>query len=313
MSPFTRCCSGLLLALLLALCLSPAPTSAEYDIFTRYSVNRPEGGRHFYLYSPTRYTLSPSPTPLPLALFFHGWTDTCEQWISQFSVFALAAEQYQYHLAVMCGTLTPDGGPGWNSGFFLQRFNDSTLPDDIAYTRAVVATVQQHVHVQPDRTFAMGHSNGAMMSELLACNASDLIHSIAANAGSTILTSDPKASLALCTTAYANNRTSILKVHGTADTAVPYNGTDTQASARVDFLAWGQRNGCQGEPRVQWKRGIATSEGWVGCGAGTDVELVTIAGGVHMWHLNSDFASSLYTLGFFDRVSHRYNQTAQSE
>ena len=101
----------------------------------------------------------------------------------------------------------------------------------------------------------------------------------------------------------------MLKIHGTADGAVPYNGSDSQVSVRADLAAWAERNGCQGQPRQHWSRGVATSEGWVGCEGGTEVQLVTIAGGVHMWHLNSDFASSLYTLAFFDKVSHRYNDS----
>ena len=300
--------AGLLLLILalVALLSSPVPTSAEYDIFIRHNVSRPEGGRHFWLYSPSHYTESPNPTALPLVLNFHGFTDTCEQFITQFSVFALASDLYQYHHAIMCGTMTPGGGPAWNSGYFMQRLNATSLPDDIAYTRAVVAAIEARVKVDTGRIFAMGHSNGAFMSELLACNASDLVHAIASNAGATILSADPKASLSMCSSAYAGNATSVLLIHGTADTAVPFNGSDSQVSIPVNFRAWADRNGCSGEPSRRWARGVATSEGWVGCKGRTEVELVVIAGGVHMWYVNSDFQSSLFTLEWFDRVSRRY-------
>ena len=131
-----------------------SPIACEYDILTRYTVDRPEGGRHFWLYSPTHYKESPSPSPLPLVLFFHGFTDTCELqgYISQFSVWALVAELYQYHFAVMCGTLSATGaGPGWSSGY-----PNASRPDDIAYTRAVVARIQQQVKVDTERVFAEG-------------------------------------------------------------------------------------------------------------------------------------------------------------
>ena len=66
--------------LVFCLLLLAIPLFAEYDILTRYDVTRPEGGRHFWLYSPTRYQLANSTEqrPLPLILFFHGYSDQCE-------------------------------------------------------------------------------------------------------------------------------------------------------------------------------------------------------------------------------------------
>jgi poly(3-hydroxybutyrate) depolymerase len=164
MSPLRRLSSAvrvvtMLLAVLGLLSLI-APVYGEYDMLTRYDVPRPEGGRHFWLYSPTQYQHATSPTPLPLAMFFHGYTDVCEQqgYISQFSIWAYVAEVHQYHIAVMCGT---NPGPGWNSGSF--RGNASGQPDDIAYTRASLAIIQKAVKVREGHVFAMGHSNGAMM------------------------------------------------------------------------------------------------------------------------------------------------------
>jgi poly(3-hydroxybutyrate) depolymerase len=154
---------ALVIAALSCLLLA-APLRAEYDILTRYDVQRPEGGRRFWLYSPTRYQHATSPQPLPLVMFFHGFSDVCEQqgYISQFSIWAYVAELHQYHLAVMCGT---DPGPGWNSG--IPR-NNSGLPDDVAYTRASLSIIQKAVRVRDGQVFAMGHSNGAMMSAACA-------------------------------------------------------------------------------------------------------------------------------------------------
>ena len=59
----------------------------------------------------------------------------------------------------MCGT---PPGPGWKSGYFT---NATAQPDDIAYTRTSLDMIKKAVHVRPGHVFAMGHSNGAMMSE----------------------------------------------------------------------------------------------------------------------------------------------------
>ena len=52
------------------------------------------------------------------------------------------------------------------------------------------------------------------MSELLACNASDLIKGIASNAGGTNIGTDVKSSLAYCSAGYGTNSTHILLIHG---------------------------------------------------------------------------------------------------
>ena len=145
------------------LLLLVVPLHAEYDILTRYNFTRPEGERRFWLYSPTRYQAanSTSQHPLPLILFFHGFTDLCELqgYPSQFSIWAYVAEVHQYHIAVMCGT---NPGPGWKSGYMA---NTTGQPDDVAYTRISLDMIKKAVHVRPGHVFAMGHSNGAMMSE----------------------------------------------------------------------------------------------------------------------------------------------------
>ena len=102
----------------------------------------------------------------PTAVCSKGYTDQCELqgYISQFSIWTYIAEVHQYHIAVMCGT---NPGPGWNSGSF--RGNGTGQPDDIAYTRASLAIIQKAVKVREGHVFAMGHSNGAMMSDTHHC------------------------------------------------------------------------------------------------------------------------------------------------
>ena len=101
-------------ALLCAFCflLSIVPLQAEYDILTRYNFSRPEGERRFWLYSPTRYQLGNATEqhPLPLIMFFHGFSDTCELqgYISQFSIWAYVAEVPTNPATVLsCSTAEP--------------------------------------------------------------------------------------------------------------------------------------------------------------------------------------------------------------
>jgi len=174
------------------------------------------------------------------------------------------------------------------------------------YSRTAVKMIQSIVKVNPSRIYAMGHSNGAFMSEALACNASDLFTGIASNAGGTVLRPGNEAGISLCDRNYANNLTSVLLIHGTGDGSVPYNGNNGTGlpSVKRDFAAWASRSHCSGEPVQTLNEGVASNQLYENCSGGrTQVELVTIVNGVHMWYVNSDFRSSSYTLEFFDRVS----------
>jgi len=210
----------------------------------------------------------------------------------------------------MCGTGTP---PGWNSNW---KENTTGLPDDIAYARASVDLIKRTVKVLPNHVYAMGHSNGAFMSETLACNASDVFSAIASNAGATVLGPTISTSLDYCSAAYGSNATAILLIHGIQDQAVAYNGTATMPSVLVDMNAWAKRNQCQGQVQPLWSRGIATSQGWSQCAHGAEVELVTINSerfGNHQWYINSDFRSSEYTFQFFNRVLGKREQMRRKE
>ena len=120
-----------------------------------------------------------------------------------------------------------------------------------------------------------------LFCRLLACNASNLVNGIASNAGATMVGPNINASFAYCTAAYANNHTSILKIHAMADQAVIYNGTAYLPGAGADTNACEMRNGCQGEAKHQWTHGIAMAQGWQGCNGGTEVQLISLAGVNH--------------------------------
>jgi len=277
----------------------------EYDIFVRHDMTRPEGPRHFYLYSPSSYSTHNGSMSYPLVLFFHGVSDTCEQYITQFSVYAFVGEVHQYHVGIMCGTLSSSNVVAWNAGMCCLGQNSSSIyVDDIIYTRTAVSMINSLVNVDNQRIYAMGHSNGAFMSEALACNASDIFSAIASNAGGTVLVPGNEAGIAVCDRMYGENSTSILLIHGTGDTSVPYDGNPNSGlpSVKRDFSAWSSRNDCSGSPVQTLNQGVATNLVYQKCRRGTQVELTTIDKGVHMWYVNSDFRSSDYTLTFFDRV-----------
>jgi polyhydroxybutyrate depolymerase len=70
----------------------------------------------------------------------------------------------------------------WNAGTCCARARDEKV-DDVGFLRALVADVQKRANIAPQRVYAIGMSNGAMMSYRLACDASDVFRGIMAVSG----------------------------------------------------------------------------------------------------------------------------------
>ena len=153
------------------------------------------------------------------------------------------------------GTLVPgstskvaDGQRTWNAGggqngYICVSGNACNQDvDDIAYMRALVADVGTHVAVDPKRVFVSGFSDGAAMTQRLACQAADLFAAMASVSG------ENQFALAGCTPA---QHIAVLDIHGTADACWPYAGgsggcveSGLFVSVADTLAGWAGRNGC---------------------------------------------------------------------
>jgi poly(3-hydroxybutyrate) depolymerase len=113
---------------------------------------------------------------------------------------------------------------------------------------------------------------------------------------------------------------SLLEVHGTADLFLPEAGAAAAGLPALDEAlgAWAELEGCGATPtngggrgpRVQWKRGTATSLLWPACrrssgkvgGAGR-LELVAVTHGGHEWPAGQDLNATYYALDFLERAA----------
>ena len=218
--------------------------------------------RSYRLYVPVR----PAATPA-LVVVLHGGFGSAEQ----------AERAYGWdHLADAQGFIVayPDGeNRAWNAGNCCGR-PAATGVDDVGVIGAVVGQVQAEFRVAPDRTFATGMSNGAMMAYRLACDTT-LFAAIAPVAG-TIVT--PCASPAAV---------SVLEIHGTDDQRVRMDGQPGSGSAHVDGLPvadvitlFRTADGCG--PSSVTTQGVVTTDA-ASCPDGRRVTLITIAGAGHQW------------------------------
>ena len=125
-----------------------------------FNLTRPEGQRFFYLYVPSTY--GQNKTGMPLAIFFHGYSANWQQGV--YLNITRVAERMGWLLAFPQGTLSVQNYLGWNAGSCC-IFNATSIVDDVQFARLAVRAIESAVLVDARRRYAMGWSNGAMMSE----------------------------------------------------------------------------------------------------------------------------------------------------
>jgi polyhydroxybutyrate depolymerase len=170
----------------------------------------------------------------------------------------------------------------WNAGGCCGQARDRDI-DDVGFIRQVVANLQQQMVVGPNRVFATGMSNGAMMAYRLACEAGDVFSAIAAVAGTD--------NTRRCTPA---RPVSVLHLHARNDPMVPFDGgfssntrlrgaTGEFASVPDTVARWVRHDACTGAPRTVLEKPGARCEVHASCSGAAQVKLCVTETGGHSW------------------------------
>lgn len=208
------------------------------------------------------------PASAPLVVMLHGGFGDADQAERSYG---WDAEADREHFAV----LYPDGEHrAWNTGGGCCGDPARQGLDDVGFITAAVRAVEAEIPIDADRVYATGISNGGIMAYRLACD-SDLFAAIGPD--SATLLGDCPAPKAL----------SVLHIHGTADTRIPYSGGRGDGSAHIDgppvpavVATWRAADGCAA-PTVAVAGVVTTST--AACPHGRTVELITITGAGHQW------------------------------
>lgn len=154
--------------------------------------------------------------------------------------------------------------------------------DDVGFLATLIERLSRDFAIPPGRVFVTGMSAGAFMANRLVCDRADLVSAVAPVAGT----------LGAGLACSASRPVSVMAVHGTADPVVPFDGgpmvgrggPSEIVSAPALAERWREMNRCPG-PLV----GDPASTGEIqqmtaaGCANGTEVVLVSINGGGHIW------------------------------
>ncbi len=125
------------------------------------------------------------------------------------------------------------------------------------------------------RISVTGVSNGAGFATRLACELTGRFAAVAPVAAG-LRALDPCSS---------RTRTSLLAIHGTADTVVPYNGRPPARKGSVPRYAarWAKRYGCARKPRTTRPARRVARIRYRGCRNSLSVTIVRLSGTTHGW------------------------------
>jgi polyhydroxybutyrate depolymerase len=230
-----------------------------------------------------------SDRPVPLIVTYHGGGGNPKS-MMKLSGLNAKADQAGFIVAYPYGT-----GPLRNR---LLSFNGGNCcgsalrnqVDDIKFTRLLLDELASTLPIDPQRIYATGISNGAIMAYRVASELSDRFAAIAPVAG--------PMGTAVCN---PSQPVSVIHIHGTADRHAPFGGglgvgfhgfggTNNFYSVQHSLQNWIQANGCQTTPTVTQMPDLDPSDGttvrmlrYSGGRRQTEVCLVEISNGGHTW------------------------------
>ena len=171
----------------------------------------------------------------------------------------------------------------WNAGGCCGDARDRNI-DDVGFLREVVATVKARFHVDARRVFAIGMSNGGMMSYRLACEASDVFRAVGSVAGTDAVPD-----------CHPTQPVAVLHIHAKNDDHVLFDGGAGQGAFRdpskvMTFPSvpetvsrWVRRGQCSPTPKRVLQVAGAYCERYDGCAGHSAVQLCVTQDGGHSW------------------------------
>lgn len=189
--------------------------------------------------------------------------------------------------------------------------------DDVAFTRLIARFVASHLSIDPDRVYAAGFSNGAMLTHGLGCRAADLVDAIV-SIGTTMLEN-------IADTCAPAAPVAALFFHGTEDESFPPEGRVggpelVLTGIEETVTRWAELNACDPAPAVEGLPDAAADgttverRRFAGCAGGGAATSYEILGGGHTWpgrpllspelgRTTQDISAGVEMLAFFEAAA----------
>ena len=225
----------------------------------------------------------------------HGWAASAFETRNHTEITTLADEVgaivvHAEGILVDNSTINMGGNEeSWNAGYCCADALEFEI-DDVDYLRKVIAQTVAALPVDEDRIYLTGWSNGCMMAQRMALQASDLIAAVA------------------CTSGYLSfhdaegySPVPVMEIHGFIDENQHYtnnvnwglldenrrNLESMQSGAIENMYDWAAYNGCEGAlPDRNEPGAIYSIQGFTDCVNGAEVALITVHAGGHNLYIN---------------------------
>jgi len=229
--------------------------------------------RTFVLFAPERGPRK----DLPILIMLHGGLGNGSRAAQQTGL-----ADYVDRLGILA--IFPDaGGAQWNDG---RETTDDGL-DDVGFLRILISKAVQTWGGDPSHVFVAGGSNGGIMAQRMACDATDAVTAVGVVSANM--------AQALGSRCRPSRPIPVILISSTKDRLMPWNGGVTASSpifggkggkvisALDTFNLWSTFDGCP-RPEVSDLAGIPVKRHVAaGCQSGSQVVLYEIDGGGHGW------------------------------
>jgi polyhydroxybutyrate depolymerase len=270
---------AVLVGLVLCSCGS-SPTSAAVTP-TAYPASIEHGkitvgglARTYRLFTPQKIDAQ---NPTAMVVLLHGCGSSGDE-------FAAITHFNEQAAAAGIVAVYPDGlanyGPGFNHCW--NEYLDPTLADDFTFLSQLIDQLTKNLPIDKNRVFVAGLQSGGHMAYTLACAIPERIAAIASISGGMPL--DEQKVLMRCSDNKPAKPVSVMEMHGTADSFIPYEGGGVlNAPPIVDVVKyWATVDGCTGDPSVN-QSGITKTTLWKHCSGTSVVRLDTVTSGHNTW------------------------------
>ena len=224
--------------------------------------------RQYIIHTPQGYD---GTSKLPLLLNFHGFGGQAGDYMSYTNMSSIADSE-NFILVYPQGT-NLDGYSHWNAD--LNGDDNKSDVDDLGFIEALVNKLYSENLIDLKRVYAVGYSNGGMMSYALACYKSNLIAAIGSVSGYMIQNE--------CTPSHSMP---LIKLHGTTDY---YDGGEDYKSVESVLDFWINFNNTNTDPiinNINDNGTSITSYKYENGNNNVSVEHYKIINGEHVWFSN---------------------------
>ena len=282
--------SLLLFVLSLAGCASHIPVKSidvqELHAATRYELTLPHGNRirQYNLYIPSNWN---SQKQLPVVIMLHSGGGNAAMFEERTGM-TQKAEAEGFIVVYPQGTgYTRDRFFTWNSGHCCFYALEKQV-DDVGFIRKLILSLIDQLHIDKQRIYVAGFSNGGMLAYRLGAAMPDTLAAIAplsATIGGKAGPDETEFRIPAPTRALP-----LITMHGLADKQIPYAGGQgskafaerSDISVETSLRYWMQAASCEPEHARPSKISESTTRYQYACDK-TAIELYTLEGMGHAW------------------------------